>query len=168
MAKGKQSADELLANLLGNLDKGIMSAKKVKPKVVKVQDEAVKTRSFHKPSLEAKRIVLLVHRNTCKCGDVECMSNRWPLVEKIDKWGNLHRTRFMTVDDIEGLPRTLEYIDYEVSACASCFDLTENLEPELSDEAKKLEAVSDDAAVDALFARLNLTTENKKGEQDGE
>ena len=153
MAKAPVNVDNLLGNLLGNLDKGIMSSKKTKvKKSPKIQDVNKATYRLHKPTLESVKIVLLVHVNTCLCcGESTGAANKHVLVEKRDKWSNMHRTRFLTQEDIEKCPRVVEYVEHDVPACVVCFEKGCELEPVLTEDAKKMEAVDIDSVIDNMF-----------------
>lgn len=150
MAKAPVNADALLAGLLGNLDKGIVSVKPQKEKKVKLQDEATKTYRLSKASLESKYIVLVVNMIVCKCGKVYESPNAYPLVEKVDKWGNMHRTRFILQSEINDLPRLRDTVWKTCEYCSDCMERAE-LKPNVSEEAKHVEEVDLDKLVEGIL-----------------
>lgn len=150
------NVDALLGNLLGNLDKGIIGITKEKKekKVVNLRDESIITRRMDKPTITSKKIVLLVHKTVCACGECYVMPNKHLLVEKVDKWGNLHRTRFLLQSEIDSLPRTSEVLEYKVDVCLACLADSENVKPVVDDSAKELDPVSVDKLVENFFNKI--------------
>lgn len=157
----KVNVDNVLADIFGQLDKGVKAEDiSTKPKKVKKQktlsDESMATYRLHKPSMKPVSIVMRVYETHCTCcGNFSNMTNKHLLLEKVDKHGNKHLTRFISVDDVN-LPRKVETVKTETAHCVWCFNKPETeIKPVMSEEAwDDVEQVSDeqmDALLDVVF-----------------
>lgn len=151
----KRSAESLLATLLTNLDKGIVGLDEKKPAKKKKEktllQESQHTYRLSKATLESKRIILISHVTTCTgCGKTYVSPNKYPLVEKEDVHGNIHRTRLLLPSEAKELPRVSETCRHESPWCVECID--EAVLPcDTSDEAKHTEVLDLDALVNSIF-----------------
>lgn len=157
----KHDVEDILGCIFGQLDKGVKAEdittkpkKARKPKTL--SDESMATYRLHKPSMQPVSIVLRVYSNHCTCcGKFSNMPNKHLLLEKQDKHGNKHLTRFISIDDVN-LPRKVEEVRTEVANCSWCFLLkATEIKPVMSEEAwNDIEEVSDeqmDALLDVVF-----------------
>lgn len=158
----KVNTDDLLANLLSNLGKGVAledAGKKPKKKKEKtLMDEAIATPRLNKPSLKTTRIVMIVNETTCECcGTVEKHVNKHVLCEKVDKHGNKLQTRFIDEDDLKA-PRAFEVVKSTTANCMECFmdgEINEVLSQEAIDSIAPVTEQEVDNLLEAVFGEKN-------------
>lgn len=157
----KVNVDNVLADIFGQLDKGVKAEDvSTKPKKARkpktLSDESMATYRLHKPSMQPVSIVMRVYSTHCTCcGKFSNMPNKHLLLEKVDKHGNKHLTRFISVDDVN-LPRKVEEVKTETANCTWCFMRGDSeIKPVMSEEAwNDIEEVTDeqmDELLDVVF-----------------
>ena len=170
------NVDNILKDLMTSIDDG-SAFKEIKKAGKKAKDKAVKQAQpnvfkFHKPSLEPVAIVILYTEVTClACGCHSHVTGKYPLVEKEDKHGNKHYTKFLTPSNITELPRRKLFLKDTTSVCYRCFEEADLVPVTDDDSAKYIKDLVEvtgkldddkDSVVDVVESGVELNADEEK------
>jgi hypothetical protein len=131
---GSDNKESVLDNLLKKAE-----PKQRKNKKPSLADEAIVVHRFDAPSMQTAAIVMLRVVDTCECcGKKTEHANKHLFAKKVDKWGNMHETQYITKTDVENpkIPRIVETEQNTISMCESCFLAGAKIKPVMTDDAK--------------------------------